>query len=285
MSEDTKKNTKNLSDIGTLLNLPKLNMPSEEEFNTFKKNIASYIGLNLFNYKNAQMERRIVSLMNRNNIFKLAEYYKLLISDNKKLEEFTNMLTINVTEFFRNNDKFNELETKIIPELLTKYGSIKIWSAGCSCGAEIYSIAMILDRLNALDKCTLVASDFDQNILSRAKNGHYSKFELGTIKPEYKKYFNPLDSNGDKFQVDSKLTSKVNFERRDLLNGTFDKNFHLILCRNVVIYFTEEAKEKLYTDFYNSLTPGGVLFIGSTERIHNFKEIGYNLTSSFFYQK
>jgi len=147
MSEDTK----NLKDIGSLLNLPKLNMPSEEEFNSFKKKIASYIGLNLFNYKNAQMERRIVSLMNRNNIFKLDEY-KLLTLEKDKLEEFTNMLTINVTEFFRNNDKFDELEQKFIPELLKKHGSIKIWSAGCSCGAEIYSIAMILDRLNVLDK-------------------------------------------------------------------------------------------------------------------------------------
>jgi len=285
LSEDIKKDTKNLKDIGNLLNLPKLNMPSEEEFNSFKKKIASYIGLNLFNYKNAQMERRIVSLMNRNNIFKLDEYYMLLISEKEKLEEFTNMLTINVTEFFRNNDKFDELEQKFIPELLQKHGSIKIWSAGCSCGAEIYSIAMILDRLNVLDKCTLIASDFDQNILNRAKKGHYSRFELGTIRPEYKKYFKPLDDGGEKFQVDDKLTSKVKFERRDLLNGTFEKNFNLILCRNVVIYFTEEAKDKLYADFYNSLTTGGILFIGSTERIHNYREIGYNLTSSFFYQK
>jgi len=276
---------KNLKNLDTLLNLPKQNMPSEEEFNFFKKKIASLIGLNLFNYKNAQMERRIVSLMNRNNIFKLDEYYKLLSSSTEKLEEFTNMLTINVTEFFRNNDKFEELEEKFIPDLLKKHGSIKIWSAGCSCGAEIYSIAMILDRLNALDKCTLVASDFDVKILNTAKKGHYSKFELGTIKPEYKKYFKPLDDGSEKFKVDEKLTSKVKFERRDLLNGSFEKDFHLILCRNVVIYFTEEAKQKLYTDFYNSLKIGGILFIGSTERIHNFKEIGYGLTSSFFYQK
>lgn len=285
MSEDIKKNTNNLNDLGALLNLPKLNMPSEEEFNMFKKKIASCIGLNLFNYKNAQMERRIVSLMNRNNIFKLDDYYKLLSSNKEKLEEFTNMLTINVTEFFRNGDKFDELEKKFIPELLKKHGSIKIWSAGCSCGAEIYSIAMILDKLNVLDKCTLVASDFDQNILNRAKQGQYSKFELGTIRPEYKKYFKPLDNSGDKFQVDEKLTTKVKFERRDLLNGTFEKNFNLILCRNVVIYFTEEAKDKLYADFHSSLLPGGVLFIGSTERIHNYREIGYTLTSSFFYQK
>jgi len=281
MTEDIK----NTNNPALLLNLPKLNIPGEEEFNQFKKKISSLIGLNLFNYKNTQMERRIVSLMNKNSITKLDEYYKLLSTDKDKLEEFTNMLTINVTEFFRNGDKFDELENKYIPELLKKHGSLKIWSAGCSCGAEIYSIAMILDRMNVLDKCTLVASDFDTKILNRAKQGHYSKFELGTIRPEYKKYFKPMNESGDKFQVDSCLTSKVKFERRDLLNGTFEKNFNLILCRNVVIYFTEEAKDKLYADFYNSLATGGLLLIGSTERIHNYREVGYNLASSFFYQK
>jgi len=239
MSEDAK----NPKDLSKLLNLPKLNMPSEEEFNNFKKKIASSIGLNLFNYKNAQMERRIVSLMNRNNIFKIDEYYKLLTSNNEKLEEFTNMLTINVTEFFRNGDKFEELEEKFIPDLLKKHGSLKIWSAGCSCGAEIYSIAMILDRLKALDKCTLIASDFDVKILNTAKKGLYSKFELGTIKPEYKKYFKPLDDGSEKFKVDDNIISTVKFEKRDLLNGVFEKNFHLILCRNVVIYFTEEVQK------------------------------------------
>jgi len=284
MSLEDRKN-KSIGEVNSMLNLPKVNMPSEDEFNNFKKKVATLIGLNLFNYKNAQMERRIVSLMNRNGINKLDEYYSMIASSKEKLEEFTNMLTINVTEFFRNNDKFNELEEKFIPELLKKHGSIKIWSAGCSCGAEIYSIAMIIDKLGVLDKCTLIASDFDQNILNRAKQGHYTKFELGTIKPEYKKYFIPLDEKGEKFKVDSKLTSKVKFERCDLLNNKFETGFHLILCRNVVIYFTEEAKEKLYTDFYNSLTPGGILFIGSTERIHNYREIGFSLSSSFFYLK
>lgn len=268
-----------------LLNLPKLDIPPENEFNAFKKKISSLIGLNLFNYKNTQMERRIVSLMNKNNITKLDEYYKLLSSNKEKLEEFTNMLTINVTEFFRNNDKFDKLEQKFIPELIKKYGSLNIWSAGCSCGAEIYSIAMILDRLKVIDKSTLVASDFDTNIINRAKKGCYTKFELGVVKPEYKKYFKQLDENGDKFQIDPMLTSKVKFERRDLLNGSFEKNFHLILCRNVVIYFTDEAKDKLYSDFHNSLTDGGILFIGSTERINNYKQIGFNLAASFFYIK
>lgn len=259
--------------------------PTEAEFTEFKKKIEPVIGLNLLNYKNSQMERRITSLMKRNNIPNLNEYYKILSTDKEKLTAFTNMLTINVTEFFRNNEKYDDLEKKYLPELYKRHGHLKIWSAGCSCGAEIYSIAMILDKMNLSDKSELVASDFDINILQRAKSGHYTKFELGTVKPEYKKYFIPLDEKGEKFKVDEKLTSKVRFERRDLLNGKFEKDFNLILCRNVVIYFTDDAKDKLYTDFYSSLREGGLLLTGSTETIQRYREIGFTMDASFFYRK
>lgn len=258
-------------------------MPTIEEFSRFKKNIASVIHLDLTNYKNNQMERRINSLMNRNGIYSLDEYYKVLKNDPKKLEEFTNMLTINVSEFFRNPEKFMELENTYIPELIKKFPKLKIWSAGCSIGAEIYSIAMILDKLGHLDKCELVATDFDINIINKAKKAVYTKFEVGTIQKGYEKYIKQIDE--EKFQVSPNLTSRIRFERQDLLNSKYEKDFGLILCRNVVIYFTDEAKDKLYQNFYESLKPGGVLFIGSTERINNHKAFGYNLRTSFFYEK
>lgn len=258
-------------------------IPSMEEFAIFKKNIASIIHLDLTNYKNSQMERRITSMMNRNGIFDLEEYYKILKTNPKKLEEFTNMLTINVSEFFRNPEKFVELESTYFPELIKKFPRLKIWSAGCSIGAEIYSIAMILDKLGYLDKCELVATDFDINILNKAKNAVYSKFEVGTIQNGYEKYIKQIDD--EKFQIIPSLSSKVRFERQDLLNSQYEKDFGLILCRNVVIYFTDEAKDRLYQNFYDSLKPGGILFIGSTERINNHKAFGYNLRTSFFYEK
>lgn len=271
------------SDMGEFLNIPTGAKPTDEEFVIFKKKIAPLINLDLSNYKNTQMERRILSLMFRNGIKTLGEYFNILKTDKAALEEFLNMLTINVTEFFRNNDKFEELEKKYIPELLKKDGRLKIWSAGCSIGAEIYSIAMILDKLDALNKCELVASDFDDTIIKKAKSGIYSKLEVGTIKKGYEQYFKP--SGADKYQIDTKLTSKVRFTKADLLNSRFENGFNLILCRNVVIYFTEEAKDQLYKKFYDSLTPGGILFIGCTERINTYREIGFNLASSFFYQK
>lgn len=282
---ENEKNIDKLFDEGFF---KKLDIPPREEFDAFKKNVSKLIKLDLFNYKNTQMERRITFLMNRNNISSLNQYYKILESDKVKLDEFINMLTINVTEFFRNEDKFLELEQKYIPMLIKKFGeNLKIWSAGCSCGAEIYSIAMILDKLKILDKCQLIASDFDENILARAKQGIYSRFEIHEeMLEKYNKYFTLVpDSKDEKFQLIPKITSKINFRRDDLLNSKFERNFHLIVCRNVVIYFTEEAKDKLYRNFTDSLCTGGVLFIGTTERINNHKTMGLELASSFFYQK
>jgi len=266
-----------------LLGITPGKMPSPEEFNKFKRNIASLINLDLTNYKSTQMERRIVSLMNRIEIDSLDDYLTVLKSDSQRLEEFVNMLTINVSEFFRNPEKFFELESIYIPELLKKSPRIKIWSAGCSIGAEVYSVAMILDKHGLLDKCDLIASDFDINILKKAKEGIYNKFEVGTIPRAYEQYITQISEN--EFQIDSKLTSKIRFERQDLLNSKYEKDFDMILCRNVVIYFTEEAKDKLYKNFYDSLKPGGILFIGSTERINNYRDIGYKLKTAFFYEK
>ncbi|OGI00519.1 MAG: hypothetical protein A2Y25_00415 [Candidatus Melainabacteria bacterium GWF2_37_15] len=252
----------------------------------FKKKVSQLIKLDLFNYKNTQLERRITLLMQRNNIPDLDQYYSILESDKEKLTEFIDMITINVTEFFRNEDKFTELENEIIPMLINKHGkNLKIWSAGCSSGAEIYSIAIILHKMNILDKCILIATDFDENIIERAKKAVYSRYEVSeNILNKYKNYFT-MDESCGTFQLCSEIRSKVSFKKHNLLNNGFEKRFHLILCRNVVIYFTEQAKEKLYKNFYDSLNPDGMLFIGTTERINNYKQLGFNLVSSFFYQK
>lgn len=261
-------------------------IPTNEEFASFKKKINPIINLDLTNYKNTQMERRIASLMNKNGISTLDEYFNILKSDPKRLEEFTNMLTINVSEFFRNPEKFIELETKYLPELVKNSPKLKIWSAGCSIGAEVYSTAMILDKHGLLEKTELIASDFDKNILKKAQDGIYTKYEIGTLPKDYEKYFKPVNGlNSDKSQVDPRISSQVKFQRHDLLNSKFETGFDLIMCRNVVIYFTEEAKDRLYKAFYDSLKPGGILFIGSTERINNHKDFGYNVRSPFFYQK
>ncbi len=282
-----KKNKFDLDKIDFSHLVPKNNYkkPSEQEFSAFKSKVEHLINLDLTHYKSNQMERRINTLMNRNGIENLMVYYNLLKKDPDKLREFINMLTINVTEFFRNKEKFEELENDHLPQIIKNSTNIKVWSAGCSIGAEIYSLAMLFDKFGVLNKVDLVASDFDKEILNKAQSGIYAENELKLLDKAYTKYFTPLDPEKKRFQISKKLIDSVRFERRDLLNSTFEKNFDLILCRNVVIYFTEEAKDELYAKFYNSLKPGGILFIGSTERINNYKDIGFDLTSSFFYKK
>ncbi|MGD9581140.1 MAG: protein-glutamate O-methyltransferase CheR [Vampirovibrionia bacterium] len=256
----------------------------DNDFDKFKKQISPLIGLDLFQYKSKQMERRILSFMTRAKLNTFDEFYQQLKADKDLLNKFVNMLTINVSEFFRDQNRFEDLEKIYLPEIKKHTrGKIKLWSAGCSIGAEVYTVAMILDQNNMLAECTLHASDFDTTILEKAKSGIFNNVEVGTVKKGYEKYFEKIDDKN--YQIIKKLRDKIVFKRQDLLTDRFEKDYNLILCRNVVIYFTDEAKNTLYKKFYDSLANHGILFVGSTERILNYKDIGYNLKTHFFYEK
>ena len=274
---------------GNLLKMENVNLPSAEEFAMFKREIGWLIKLDLTNYKDSQMNRRIVSIMNKNGANNLSDYLTLLKCNENCLEEFVNMITINVSEFFRNREKFVELEKVYLQELLSKKYKLNIWSAGCSIGAEIYSVAMMLDKYGVLNRCDFLATDFDENIINRAKSGIFCESEISGALPEYKRYFQITEcksrSGQQNYQINPNLCSKVRFEKHNLLSTNYQKGFDLIICRNVVIYFTEETRSKVYKQFYDSLNPGGILFIGSTERVNHYNKYGYNLRSNFFYQK
>ncbi|MBQ1336514.1 MAG: methyltransferase domain-containing protein, partial [Selenomonadaceae bacterium] len=108
--------------------------------------------------------------------------------------------------------------------------------------------------------------------------------ELKSITPERKKkYFDVVE--GNKYAVKQEIKSVIEFKRHNLLKDKFETGFDLILCRNVVIYFTEEAKDQLYANFFKALKPGGILFVGATEAILNFRKLGYTSFQPFFYQR
>ncbi|MEW5819847.1 MAG: protein-glutamate O-methyltransferase CheR [Cyanobacteriota bacterium] len=264
--------------------IPPIDSNGNEDFDRFKELVKPLINLDLKLYKPKQMERRILNFMNSFKIASLHEFYESLSNDNMLLQAFINMLTINVSEFFRDQERFKELETFYFPEQSEIYkGHLRIWSAGCSTGAEIYSIAMILDKLNILSSSYLLATDIDEIILEKAKSGIFNHSEIESLNPEYLKYFECLDDNS--YKISSKIINSINFVNHDLLKDDFDRAFNLIVCRNVVIYFTDEAKTYLYKKFYNSLNEDGIFFVGSTERILNYRELGFKVRSSFFYQK
>lgn len=256
---------------------------SMNDWEMFKEKLFAKSNINLNDYKPAQMQRRITNLMTRHGKSTYMDFFRLLETDSKIYKDFIDYLTINVTEFFRTPEKFVELENKVIPDLLAANSRLSIWSAGCSIGAEPYSLAMILMEKTPTVKHRILATDLDVEILTKAKNGVYSANELKNMPPaRLSKYFR---ESAGLYHLQESVKERVEFQRHNLLLDKFDSGFDLILCRNVVIYFTEEAKDALYRRFFAALKPGGVLFVGGTEAILNFREIGFQHYVPFFYRK
>jgi chemotaxis protein methyltransferase CheR len=239
--------------------------------------------INLSAYKSNQLHRRILSLMSRVGANSVEEYITLLKKQPEQKQKFLDFITINVSEFFRNPEIFDELKEKLKTELLPNNKSLKIWSAACSIGAEPYSIAMILASLNNDFNHKILATDIDNTILDRAKKGEYAASEIKNIKKEYMdKYILKMD---DKYTVDIKIRNMVSFKKHDLILQDYEGQFDLIVCRNVVIYFNQDIKDEIYKKFSNSLIKGGLLFVGATESIYNYKEYGFEKASTFIYRK
>lgn len=254
-----------------------------DAYDTFLQNLRRRKGLDLTGYKRPQMERRINSLMRLQKIADYNSYLDLLEKEIQHWRKFVDTLTINVSEFYRNPAQWEVMEHQILPELIRRSGSLKIWSAGCSTGEEPYTLAMILLNKFAGTRFNLLATDVDDEVMNKASQGIYLDKALANLPKNYvTKYFTQQGSN---FTISDQVRKKIKFTKHNLLRDPFDRNYDLILCRNVVIYFTEQSKVSLYRNFYDALRPGGILFTGSTEQIFQARDIGYALASSFFYRK
>ncbi len=258
-------------------------MDSEYGWEWFIRQFETMSKIDLTAYKRPQMERRINSFMRSVNAADYASFINLIKADQVIYRKFIEHLTINVSEFFRNPNHWEVMEKEIFPVLLKQRSPLKIWSAGCSTGEEAYSLAMLCKEKFPGKVDRIMASDLDQEVLDRAFIGLYSAKAAQTLPANYLERY--MHKEGDYYRVADEIKKMVKFEKQDLLKDTFAKDFDLILCRNVVIYFTEETKQKLYRKFVEALRPGGVLFIGSTEQIFQAKEIGFNSLATFFYQK
>lgn len=254
------------------------------DYESFKKKVFQLTTIDLNAYKERQMKRRIDTLIARNKYSDYDSYVDALRTNQELFEEFVNYLTINVSEFYRNPQFWDDLEKDIIPALISQYGqNLKIWSAACSTGDEPYSLVMMLSRLLPLNRIKIIATDIDKQVLEKAKVGLYSASSLANLPQEFKnKYFTSV---GNSYKISDEIKKCVEFRQHNLLKDAYPTGCHLIVCRNVVIYFTEEAKEEIYRKFNSSLVPNGILFVGSTEQIINYKECGYASKKIFFYEK
>ena len=221
---------------------------TEEEFAFLKKKILKVTRIDLEKYKSNQMRRRLDTFVANANFSSVAAYCQAMELDTEMINKLRDFLTINVSEFFRDGKYFQTLQGEILPVLLSKYGRLNIWSAGCSNGAEAYSIAIMLNELSPFTRHRILATDIDERSLAKAAGGGPFRQEEIRNAPEnvIKKYFTQVD---DYFKTNDMLRQMVQFKQHDMLREPFEKGFNMIVCRNVVIYFSVEAKNNLYHRF------------------------------------
>lgn len=255
-----------------------------DKYEVFKKNVNDLINIDLNYYKEKQMKRRISSLLTRNNFKDFDDYFIGLKSNKNLLEQFINYLTINVSEFYRNPSQWDVLEKDIIPSLMEKNKrGLKIWSAACSTGEEPYSLVMMLSNFLPLRDIKILATDIDEEAMEKARLGLYNEKSLANLPRGFKeKFFSKIEGS---YKISDDVKRCVEYKKMDLLKDRFPSNMDLITCRNVMIYFTEEAKELLYSKFYNSLNDNGILFVGSTEQIIMPEKHKLKAARTFFYEK
>ncbi|WP_100372702.1 CheR family methyltransferase [Bacillus sp. FJAT-45037] len=254
-----------------------------DDYQHFIAQVKKKTGIDLSLYKEAQMKRRLESLRDKRGFTSFDTYYEALVKDQTLFNEFLERMTINVSEFYRNSKRWEVLEKRILPRLLKENSKPKVWSAACSTGEEPYTLAMIMASYLSLPSVSILATDLDRAIIERAKVGFYTDRSLKEVPTKtLNNYFIKEDMG---YKVKDEIKRTVTFKQQNLLSDPFDSMFDLIICRNVMIYFTEEAKHELYTKFSKALRPGGVLFVGSTEQIFHAEKYNFETEDTFFYKK
>ncbi|MHC1574536.1 MAG: CheR family methyltransferase [Candidatus Methanogasteraceae archaeon] len=243
------------------------------EFEEMKKKISKDKNFSCAQYKDPYLKRRFAIRMRATATKSYRMYMELLDTNPEEYPILLNVLTVNVTEFFRDTSVFEEVKRVLGIAIKAKQeahrNSMRIWSAGCSNGSEAYTIAMLSDHILGTEtnsfKVSIYATDIDDGSLKRGRDGIY-KLDLlkGVKKPYLQKYFNEVE--GD-YQVTNATKNMVTFKRNDLINERPLPMMDMIFCRNVVIYFSRELQEKLFMNFYRSLNDGGYFVMGKTETL------------------
>lgn len=254
-------------------------------YEAFKDSIFRLTSIDLNSYKERQMKRRIDSLITKHGITSYISYVEILQNEKVFYDEFINYITINVSEFYRNPEQWKVLDEEILPYIFQCFGKqLKIWSAACSTGDEPYSLVMLLSKYLPLSKIKILATDIDRLVIEKAKIGMYNQKSLKDLPTEHiKKYFTQV--NDKAFKISDDIKACVEFKHHDLLRDPYPDDCDLIVCRNVLIYFTDEAKSRIYNGFNNSLKKDGILFVGSTEQMLQANQLGFHSLKSFFYVK
>ena len=235
-------------------------------FEKLKKHLLESVGVNCEGYRPEYLKRRLDIRLKATNSKSYHEYLRYLKANPSENRLLLNDLTVNYTSFFRDPDVYQLLEKTVFPDLLSSK-FVRIWSAGCATGEEPYSLAILLNEI-LKDRIqdyliTIHASDIDREAVEKASKGEYKANQLqGLNKQLLNKYFSP--ENGV-YIVKDFVKRIVRFKIHDLMNTFPHKNLDLILCRNVMIYFSRESQQRIHMHFYNALRAGGYFVTGKTE--------------------
>lgn len=257
-----------------------------QDYELIKKEVLTLLGVDLNFYKGPQMQRRLGTYLLRTGQTTWTDFFKSIRNDPKELRKLKDYLTINVSSFFRDPPKYDYLRNTVFPELLGKNKQkLRVWSAGCSLGQEPYTLAMILSEITgAMTQHYILATDLDRTALDKAEaGGPYTADDVSNVPPQLLEQYFTHEAKG--YFVKPVLQRKINFKQHNLLSDPFENNFDLIVCRNVVIYFTAEVKDLLYKRFSDSLRVGGILFVGGTEIVSQATGIGLQTAGISFYRR
>ncbi|MCX8182672.1 MAG: protein-glutamate O-methyltransferase CheR [Candidatus Methanomethyliaceae archaeon] len=220
-------------------------------------------GLTISYFKKDFLKRRIKSRMLMTKKDTVAEYYNLIKRDRNEVISLLDSAFINVSEFFRDPPLWDALS--VILRSLSRNNFIRIWSAGCSCGEEPYSLALLIsETLPNNGSVRIIATDIDENALKIAASGIYDQKSLRNVQPYLlSRYF--IKEGDDKFRASERLKELVRFSKHDITKDRIFMYCDIILCRNLMIYFPREVQRELIKKFWSALKPGGYLVIGMSE--------------------
>lgn len=247
---------------------------NDAEFATFTQYLKNNFGINLTK-KRTLIESRLSNYLVSKGFNNYQSYFKYAFNDKtgKEMSEIINYLTTNYSYFMREWDHFKYFKENVLPELKSsiKDNDLRTWSAGCSTGQEPYTLAMLttdyLKEQNLEWDATVLATDISIKALDIAKEGVYNEEYLKQLPIFWKlEYFNNIDN---KWEVKKRLKEEIVFRRFNLMEKfPFRNKFHVIFCRNVMIYFDDKTKKELINKFYDSIEDGGYLFIGQSETLN-----------------
>ena len=253
---------------------------SESDFQAFSSFIYQEYGIKMPPIKRVMLQGRLLKRIRELKMNSYTEYKNYFFSkegQQKELYSFLNVITTNKTDFFREPGHFDFLKGEILPKVVNKKGSaniFKVWSAGCSSGEEIYTLAIVLNefkRLNPSLVFSIFGTDISNNVLEKAAKGIYAEQRIELIPLELKKkyFLRSKDRLNPTVRVRPELQSNLTLKHLNLMDSYYNisETFSAIFCRNVLIYFDRTTQEKVINKLCQFLEPGGIFFIGHSESL------------------